>query len=368
MAVAMGIGRFALTPILPWMMEALDLDARRAGLIASANFVGYLAGALIGTTSLVVRRRSTWYLAGLAASVAPTAGMGLSGDLVFLMAVRFVAGVASAFILVAVLGIVFDALAAADRLDLAAVHFAGVGAGITISALAVPVLVAAGMDWRGLWAGSGLLAAAAALPAAWLVARAPGDAPVEVARPARIAPDRPVVLLSLAYGLFGYGYSVTATFLVTIARRQAQSDWLEPIVWVMVGLAAIPSVGLWRRATRRIGALRGMALACLVEAAGVAASVTTPPIVGLTLGGLLLGGTFVAITALGLASARALRPRAATQVMALVTAAFGTGQILGPIAAGILADMSGSFLLPSLSAAAMLLIAAALAWRLDPQR
>ena len=45
-----------------------------------------------------------------------------------------------------------------------------------------------------------------------------------------------------------------------------------------------------------------------------------------------------------------------------MTAAFGTGQILGPIAAGYAADWSGSFLAPSLGAALILLVCAAIGW------
>ncbi len=46
MGCAMGIGRFVYTPVLPFMAEAIPLTASEAGVIASANFLGYLLGAM----------------------------------------------------------------------------------------------------------------------------------------------------------------------------------------------------------------------------------------------------------------------------------------------------------------------------------
>src|SRR5947209_16736662 len=47
LAAAMGIGRFAYTPILPAMEAAAHLDTAQAGLLAAANYAGYLVGALL---------------------------------------------------------------------------------------------------------------------------------------------------------------------------------------------------------------------------------------------------------------------------------------------------------------------------------
>ena len=46
LAVAMGIGRFAFTPLLPMMLADGVIDLAAASWLASANYLGYLAGAL----------------------------------------------------------------------------------------------------------------------------------------------------------------------------------------------------------------------------------------------------------------------------------------------------------------------------------
>ncbi len=137
---------------------------------------------------------------------------------------------------------------------------------------------------------------------------------------------------------------------------------VEPLVWVVVGVAAAPSVALWTRLGTWLGVARAFAAACLVEAAGVAASVLWPTVAGTLLAAAILGGTFMGLTALGLAGARRLAaggdPRRA---LGLLTAAFGAGQITGPALAGFLYDETGGFVLPSLLAAGALLAAAIIA-------
>ena len=47
LTIAVGIGRFSYTPILPYMISELNLTTTEAGLIASSNYLGYLLGSLI---------------------------------------------------------------------------------------------------------------------------------------------------------------------------------------------------------------------------------------------------------------------------------------------------------------------------------
>jgi MFS family permease len=182
--------------------------------------------------------------------------------------------------------------------------------------------------------------------------------------------QRPAGLGALlaSYTLFGFGYVITATFIVVIVRESAALRPLEPAIWTIVGLAGVPSVWAWTLLANRIGLFAAYALACITEAIGVAASVLATSIPIVILAAILLGGTFMAITSLGLAGGRRMASSDPVRVLALLTAGFGLGQIVGPALAGFLRESTGSYLAPSLAAAAALVIAAALSAPLNKLR
>jgi predicted MFS family arabinose efflux permease len=360
LAAALGIGRFVYTPILPAMAEALGLGNGAAGLIGSANFAGYLVGALMAASPGLAGSRRTWLLGALLISALTTAGMGLADTLPAFLILRCVGGMASAFVLVLATAAVLEH-PGPRRAALSALHFAGVGAGIVVSAVLVGSLIAAGWSWRALWLASGLAALIATPAAVWLLPHTTG--PQATRHRPRLLIARHLRSLVAAYGLFGFGYVITATFLVVIVRRSPSLRAAEPMIWVAFGLAAAPSVAGWAWLADRLGAPVAFAAACVAEAVGVLASVAWPTKAGVLLAAILVGGTFMGLTALGLMQARALAPGDPRRVLAVMTAAFGLGQIIGPTLAGVAADLSGGFALPSAGATAALLLAAPLVLR-----
>ena len=388
LAAAIGIGRFVYTPILPLMVEDLGMTKGTAGLLASANFAGYLAGALLAATPVVSGSRRRWLLAGLTVSALTTGAMAFVSSIPVFAVLRFTGGVASAFGLVFASALVLDMgglatgppsppdarsapakpwrsskysdrlLAAAGRSELSAVHFAGVGVGIAVSAVISSGIGTLGGGWRAIWLAGGGVSIVAVGAVARLIPDRSGPAVVTGSRPHRI--DRRLAAFVVAYGLFGFGYIITATFLVAIVRDGAHGRAFEPIVWLVVGLTAAPSVAFWTWIARRVGIARAFALACLAEAVGVAASVLQTA-TAVLLGSALLGGTFMGLTALGLIGARRLSTGDPRSTLAIMTAAFGLGQIAGPTFAGLVHDATASFVLPSLTAVAALLVGALLA-------
>ena len=361
MAAAVGVGRFIYTPILPPMVEGARLSTGEAGLIASANFLGYLLGALAAASPRLTGSARGWLLGALAASAVTTAAMGAADTLTVFLSLRLIGGVASAFVLVFASALVLERLTAAGRGSLSALHFSGVGAGIALSAVLTWGVDAAGLSWRAMWIGGGVLSLAAVIAAAALIPSAderrgpPAGAPEGEAAPG-IAP------LVAAYGLFGFGYVITATFIVAIVRGSPGIREIEPVIWLVVGLAAIPSVALWTRMGRRLGVVRTLGVACLAEAIGIVCSVLWDNALSLFVAAALLGGTFMGITALGLIAARAMSPANPRRALGMMTASFGLGQIVGPVVAGYGFELTGSFFLPSMVAALALCVSTAIAF------
>ena len=195
-----------------------------------------------------------------------------------------------------------------------------------------------------------------------------GNAPPIVKAPVSAA----FLALIAAYGLFGFGYVITATFIVDMVRGAAGIAHLEPYIWVLFGLSAAPSVALWTWIGRSWGVLRTFAVASLVEAAGVAASALWLHTTGVIVAAVFVGGTFMGLTALGLIAARETSPNGSggdpRSRIALMTASFSAGQILGPVFAGYVYDVTGSLAMPSLVAVAALVLAALLSVVADAQR
>ncbi|WP_143523502.1 YbfB/YjiJ family MFS transporter [Pararhizobium arenae] len=357
MAIAMGFGRFAYTPILPGMMAGLGLSPSDAGLIASANFVGYLVGAVLAGLGWATGRERSIGLGALLSTALLLLAMGTTESIASFIVIRFLAGVASAFTMIFLSSIVLGRAARIHNPHVQAVHFGGVGLGIAASSLMIFLLagvdVAGFASWRLDWLGSALIAFIGAI-AVWLMLEGETTSATPVHEPP-IVWNRPLVVMTLTYGLFGFGYVITATFLVAMAREGAADSTVEFLAWFLTGLSAAISIYLWGKLVRFVGLVGVYLGGLLVEAIGLVLAVSLPLPAAPLVGGVLLGLTFLMVTAFGLQIGRLLAPKSPRKALAFMTAAFGVGQIIGPIVAGRLAE-GGGYTLPTLIAASVLLL------------
>lgn len=359
LSLAMGLGRFVYTPILPSMMEELGLSASDAGLIASSNFAGYLLGAVLASLVGGQGRERLIGMSALIANAILLAAMALSESVHAFLVIRFFAGMASAFVLIFLITLVMRHLVAAGRGELQNVYFSGVGIGIASSSLLIGWLASTHAGWQAGWIWTSIVAFVGAAIVFALVDEPYGSRSVPAERALPMTPD--MVRIIVAYGFSGFGYVVTATFLIAIVRQGEAGTSAETLVWTVTGIAAAISVWFWNRIARRSGKANAFAGACAFQAVGVAASVAVGGVAGPLIGGALLGLTFMATTALGFQIAHELATGAQRRAVALLTVSFGIGQILGPLIAGFVADRTGSFTAPSMLAAGVLIAAAIIA-------
>jgi hypothetical protein len=351
LAVAMGIGRFAFTPLLPMMLAEGAVDLAGASWLASANYFGYLLGALLCTSQPWLWRRfptlppldsPSLVRAGLAATSLLTLGMALQLPLLWPM-LRFAAGVASAVVFVFTSGWCLAQLARRDAVALGGLIYTGPGLGIVASGLAASLMVHQNQSAATGWLLFGVLAAALSA-LAWPVF-AHREEQVTASGAAATAPQKAaprggpeMALLAVAYGLAGFGYIITATFLPVIARQALPgSPWLD-MFWPIFGVGVIAGSLLATR-IRFSGDLRYLLAACYgLQSVGVAASTFSPTLAGFAVGSALLGLPFTTITFFAMQEVRRLRPGSVHSFMGLLTAMYGTGQIAGPpLAAALIA-------------------------------
>lgn len=329
LAVAMGIGRFAFTPLLPMMQSDAGLGLAEGGWLASANYLGYLAGAL---AAAVLRcSPATLLRAGLLLVVVTTLLMGVTGNWFSWLAWRFIAGFASACALVGTASLCLSRLAALGQSQRAGLVFAGVGSGIAIAGLLCMGLGLALVRSSHAWLVLGLLA----LIGMWL-ARPLWSRPL--ATPASSPPSAETRAttasywkLVLCYGLFGFGYILPATFLPAQARMLVQDPAIFGLAWPLFGLAAAVSTVMASRLFASWPRRAFWAVCQLIMAAGVLLPVIWPGMAAIMIAALCVGGTFMIITMLGMQEAQATGGAKAKQLIAALTAAFATGQLLGPI-------------------------------------
>lgn len=346
LTIAMGIGRFAFTPILPYMQAEAGLAVGEAGLIASINFLGYLLGAAVAGLVPHGAARTWTFRASLVASVASTAGMGLTTDLVAWSVLRFVSGVASAGMFVLGIAMTLDALARAGREGRAGWLYSGVGIGIAGSGLFV-TLGGGVLDWSGKWLALGLICAILA-PVSWSGVTDPPRPAVKAAGgPAGGGSggwlSAPLLLLTAAYFLEGGGYIVTGTFLVAILKAMPDTAGVGGIAWMVAGVAAAVSPALWAWTGRRIGLWRALMLAHTVQALGILLPLAGLGVAGGLLSAALYGGTFVAIVGLAFGLGRQLSGGASARVIGALTTVYSVGQVLGPLPAGLAVEATGSY-------------------------
>ena len=341
LTIAVGIGRFSYTPILPYMISELNLTTTEAGLIASSNYLGYLLGSLIPIFPQFPKNIRSIFIYSIFISIISLFAMGLTNTFEVFILIRFIHGIFSAFVLILGTSLIVSHVQKKGKIFLGTAHFSGVGLGMALSAIVVSYLGFLNFTWDELWFSIGILAIMLSFQ---IIKFTPiQKAEVKYNLKSKNKTNLGFSLITISYGLYGFGYVAFGTFISTMSRLTPGLEKTEPFVWLVVGVTGIPSVFFWNWFGSKIGNDIGLFLANLILGLGVLFSVLINNEFGIFISCILFGLSFVPITSMCLLEGKKRFSGSFIVSTAILTFSFSIGQMIGPYLSGILTDYYGSF-------------------------
>lgn len=362
--VALGLGRFAYTMILPEMRLGLGLDYTETGLLATGNFVGYSVSALFSGL-LAARFGARVVVACGAALVGVTMILtGTASDLTTALVMRTLTGLGSAACVIGATGLQV-AWFAPKRRGLATGGISGGGGlGLIISGAFIPFVFTlhAPEGWRFAWyycGVAGLVAAAVILAFARNHPGEMGLKPIGAGRDEgrtdgnganspsvrAVYGSRSLQYLGLVYAAWGFAYIIVSTFFAAfLADERGFDPGFVGTLWATAGVISTVSGLAWGSVSDVIGRRFGLAIVFMLQSACFFLFVRADSVAWLWLATAMYGATAFSVPAImGATAGDIAGPRLAATALGFITLIFGVGQALGPSVGGLLADSTGTF-------------------------
>lgn len=347
--IVMAIGRFAYTPIMPFMQQTGHMDNQSAGLLATINYLGYLIGAIIPIW-IVVFSKVTDLKVYLLINIVSTILMGLFDNFTLWIIFRLIAGITSGTVFVLASNVALEALRAANKGRISGMLYSGVGLGIFTSSIFI-FLFTTENNWKITWI---LLGVFALVMGSFVFFGMRQNSNVEnETQTLNEKEDKPKVKLnkkfiwgfSIAYFCEGAGYIITGTFLVAIVKSIPKFADYAALSWMFVGLGAIPSTILWSMMAEKLGYSKATNLAFILQIIAVILPVFSESITSLVISSILFGATFLGLTTLFMSKAQTLMFQSNSKInlVASLTVIYSLGQMIAPALSGVLIGESGNY-------------------------
>ncbi|MCJ0967782.1 YbfB/YjiJ family MFS transporter [Mammaliicoccus sciuri] len=359
--IVMAIGRFSYTPILPFMQKATHLTNENAGLLATVNYLGYLIGAMI-PTFLIIKSKVVDLKIYLLINIISVLLMGVTQGFLVWNILRFIAGITSGTVFVLASNVVLESLNKGGKSHLSGFLYSGVGIGIFTSSIFIQIYT----DYNT-WASTWIILGIASLMLGFIVIFFMKEIkePVNLEQKTIHINDQNsalytkwfMVCFSIAYLLEGAGYIVTGTFLVAIVESIPDLKEYAALSWMFVGMAAIPSCVLWSILGNKIGFIKAIYLAFILQIIGVILPVFSHNIISLIISSCLFGGTFLGLTTLFMSRGQLMSAVSGRNLVALLTFIYSLGQVVAPYFAGILIGSSNNYNGALIFASSLLILA-----------
>ena len=357
LVVLLGIARFAYTPLIPVMISASVMSDISAGWLATLNYAGYLCGAVLAATIGDLMLKDKLYRAGLITAIITTLAMAFTDNVYLWAFLRFMSGLSSAAGLSIGSGLVLNWLIRNNYRSELGIHFMGMGLGIVFTAIACELMVNQ-LTWSTQWIVLGVCAALLSIPA-WRWLPRPHNGTVHSS--GQVLKDKPPSarffwLMVMSYFCAGFGYVISATFTVAMVERLPGLAGEGQLVWLLLGLTAIPAVIYWDKLARRIGTLYTLLICYLIHIIGIVLPLFSQTLTAAIVSGMLYGATFIGIVGLVLTMAGRFYPTKPAKLMGKLTLSYGVAQIIAPAIAGYMAAQTGQYSAALFMAAIMMVL------------
>ncbi|HEC2230596.1 TPA: YbfB/YjiJ family MFS transporter [Staphylococcus delphini] len=345
--IVIALGRFAYTPILPFMQLDTGLDNKSVGLLATFNYLGYLIGAML-PIFYIMKNKVFDLKCYLLLNVATMLLFGVTDHFVIWSLLRLLNGISSGAVFVLASNILLEALHLARREGVAGLLYSAVGLGLFSSSLFI-FLYTDVTHWRETWIWLG--SAAFILTLIIIVRLRENPTSPEPASHEAHGPDKVIryskkfyIPFAIAYFCEGAGYIITGTFLVAIVKTMPTLSEYAALSWMFVGLGAIPATVLWSMIGQRIGICLSVILAFLLQIVAVLMPIFTVNAFAIALSSMIFGATFLGLTTLFMSKSHQITfETKGNNLVAVMTLIYSAGQMIAPYISGILIERTHSY-------------------------
>ncbi|ASQ49627.1 TPA: YbfB/YjiJ family MFS transporter [Staphylococcus pseudintermedius] len=345
--IVIALGRFAYTPILPFMQLDTGLDNKSVGLLATFNYLGYLIGAML-PIFYIMKNKVFDLKCYLLLNVATMLLFGVTDHFVIWSLLRLLNGISSGAVFVLASNIVLEALHLARREGIAGLLYSAVGLGLFSSSLFI-FLYTDVTHWRETWIWLG--SAAFILTLIIIICLRENPTLPEPASHKAHGPENVIryskkfyIPFAIAYFCEGAGYIITGTFLVAIVKTMPTLSEYAALSWMFVGLGAIPATVLWSMIGQRIGICLSVILAFLLQIVAVLMPIFTVNAFAIALSSMIFGATFLGLTTLFMSKSHQITfETKGNNLVAVMTLIYSVGQMIAPYISGILIERTHSY-------------------------
>ncbi|PTH61161.1 YbfB/YjiJ family MFS transporter [Staphylococcus arlettae] len=345
--IVMAIGRFAYTPILPFMQVSEHMDSAQAGFLATINYLGYLIGAII-PMYFIFKSKAIDLKIYLIINIMTTILMGVTEAYSLWAILRLVSGITSGTVFVLASNIVLEALRQAQKSNISGLLYSGVGLGIFTSSIYI-FFETHNDSWQLTWIVLGVVS----LLGGMFVIFGMRDNPtikIDQTQHAKIEDRQPlnakfIRYFSIAYFCEGAGYIITGTFLVAIVKSIPELADYAALSWMFVGLGAIPSTVMWSVIAEKIGYDKATYCAFVLQIIGVSLPILSNHTLILMISSILFGSTFLGLTTLFMSTGQKLMYQSGgkSNLVASLTLIYSVGQMVAPAISGVLIGASNNY-------------------------